>query len=149
MPTPIACLLSSTSERSNLAFLREGTVPTLAERKPIYEDLDNLEAELQRVDDDVARLQALREQIRTQLALSRAMVAPVRRLPPELLARIFLEHVDGYPDAERTSYATTTLAKVSATWRWVACSVPGLWTHITLTSIEGSVYPRLEVCLFR
>ncbi|KAI4294472.1 hypothetical protein K525DRAFT_154069, partial [Schizophyllum commune Loenen D] len=122
-PIRIACLLNSASERSNLAFLREGTVPTLADRKPIYEDLDNLEVALQHVDDDITRLQALREQIRTQLALTRAMVAPVRRLPPELLALIFLEHAGEFPEYERSLITTTTASGVSATWRWTACSV--------------------------
>ncbi|KAI5830880.1 hypothetical protein K523DRAFT_238813, partial [Schizophyllum commune Tattone D] len=122
-PIRIACLLNSASERSNLALLREGTDPTLAERKSIYEDLDNIDVELKRVDDDITRLQALREQIRTQLALTRAMVAPVRRLPPELLALIFLEHAGEFPEYERTLITTTTAAGVSATWRWTACSV--------------------------
>ncbi|KAL1749886.1 hypothetical protein FB107DRAFT_224778 [Schizophyllum commune] len=149
MPTPITCLLSSTSERSNPAFLREGTVPTPGDRTPIYEDLGNLEAEVQRVDEEIARLQTLREQIEAQLALSRAMVAPVRRLPPELLARIFLEHADEFPEAERTLITTTTAAGVSATWRWVACSVSGLWTHISLAPTAASTYPHLVLCLSR
>ncbi|KAL1719217.1 hypothetical protein EV715DRAFT_290429 [Schizophyllum commune] len=148
-PIRIACLLNSASERSNLAFLREGAVPTLAERKSIYEDLDNLEVEIQRVDDEITRLQALREQIRAQLALSRAMVAPVRRLPPELLALIFLEHADEFPEDERTLITTITVASVSATWRWVACNVPELWTHISLAPTAASTYPHLELCLSR
>ncbi|KAI4294467.1 hypothetical protein K525DRAFT_281220 [Schizophyllum commune Loenen D] len=149
MPIPIARLLKSANERSNLAFLREGAVPTLADRKPIYEDLDNLEAELQRVDDDIARLQALREQIRTQLALSRAMVAPVRRLPSELLARIFLEHARGFVERDWSLVIATTVAGVSATWRRVACSAPEFWTHIPLASIVASTYSHLELCLSR
>ncbi|KAL1675957.1 hypothetical protein EV122DRAFT_280617 [Schizophyllum commune] len=148
-PIRISCPLNSASERSNLAFLREGTVPTLAERKLIYEDLDNLEVELQRVDDEITRLQALREQIKTQLALSCAMIAPVRRLPPELLARIFLEHARGFVEREWSLVIATTVAGVSATWRRVACSAPEFWTHISLAPIVAFTYSHLELCLSR
>ncbi|KAI4294469.1 hypothetical protein K525DRAFT_212586, partial [Schizophyllum commune Loenen D] len=128
MPIPTTCLLERAARRANLEYLRNGVSPILLEDiKSIHDDDASLVAELQRVDEEVTRLQILRERIRSQLAVSRTMVAPIRRLPPELLAHIFLEFANTSPNSCRTRTVSNTVACVSANWRAVAQSVPDLW----------------------
>ncbi|KAI5889024.1 uncharacterized protein SCHCODRAFT_01038978, partial [Schizophyllum commune H4-8] len=127
MPVQTTCPLERAATRANIGYLRSGVAPLLPEEiKFIKDDSANLESELHHVDEEIARLQALRDQIRKQLAISRTMVAPIRRLPPELLAHIFTALADTSTDSCRTRTISTTIACVSTNWRAVARSVHGL-----------------------
>ncbi|KAL1700274.1 hypothetical protein EV121DRAFT_185633, partial [Schizophyllum commune] len=127
MPVRTACVLQLAATRANLEYLRNGVAPILFEDiKAIKDDYASLELELQHVDDEISRLQVLREQLRTQLAISRTTVVPIRRLPPELLAQIFIEVANTSVDAYCTRTISSTVACACKTWRAVAHSVPNL-----------------------
>ncbi|KAL1745351.1 hypothetical protein HDZ31DRAFT_36560 [Schizophyllum fasciatum] len=148
MPSPIADLLQSAATRANLMFLREGVAPVLLEQRDfIARDTRGLEAQLHHIDVEITRLHALREQVGAQLAFSCAMLAPVHRLPPELLAHIFIELASTYVDSWRTRIISSTVARVSATWRAVAYSIPEIWTNVSLRSAAADDYPHIDACV--
>ncbi|KAL1699645.1 hypothetical protein EV121DRAFT_295984 [Schizophyllum commune] len=81
------------------------------------------------------RLRNMRDRMVSQLALLRALLAPVRRLPPEILAEIVLFLIvllRGEDEADELLVMNSTVARVCAFWRQVAYTTPRLWTHLTM-----------------
>ncbi|KAI5896781.1 uncharacterized protein SCHCODRAFT_02615811 [Schizophyllum commune H4-8] len=81
--------------------------------------------------DDAAR-ETFGKRVREQLALHDALLAPWRRLPPELLSAIFLLAV---PDGWEDMYASKRnrklrLDRACYQWRRIARSTPLLWSNL-------------------
>ena len=72
-----------------------------------------------------AGLKAQKKQIERRLACQREFVAPVKRLPSEMLSEIFMIQVD-------CGDSPWTLLRVCRLWRVVASSTPHLWRHIQI-----------------
>ncbi|KAL1666615.1 hypothetical protein GGF50DRAFT_113031 [Schizophyllum commune] len=102
---------------------------------------------------DLPRLEALKADISAQLAISRALIAPIRLLPPELLSEIFACLL-AYPDTWHLKWMDThcpSFVCVCAHWRRVALATPSLWTtiHIEPRWRVPHVPERLEALLER
>ncbi|KAI3609813.1 hypothetical protein WG66_007511 [Moniliophthora roreri] len=96
--------------------------------------------------DQVKRLKELLTSITVTVderkaALYRALLAPIRRLPPEILIQIFLL-TDATSDLGRkTRSDPLILGAVCAYWRTVSQDTPGLWGSFTL-KISSGIYPE-------
>ncbi|KAJ6554835.1 hypothetical protein B0H19DRAFT_1263130 [Mycena capillaripes] len=89
--------------------------------------------ELARYDAEVGRIEMILDELLFQRgSLARhvdrykSVVAPVRRLPPELLIEIF--DLCGYPCAADLNLLP--LSQVCSYWRRIAAGTPSLWSHI-------------------
>jgi len=72
-----------------------------------------------------AELKTEKKQIERRLTRQREFVAPVKRLPSEMLSEIFMIQVD-------CGDSPWTLLRVCRLWRVVASSTPHLWRHIQI-----------------
>jgi hypothetical protein len=59
----------------------------------------------------------------------RSLIAPIRKLPAELLGYVFQHHVD-------LDNSPWVLTFVSKSWRHTAITTPALWVHLSLFSVE-------------
>ncbi|KAJ7286338.1 hypothetical protein C8J57DRAFT_1708647 [Mycena rebaudengoi] len=81
----------------------------------------DIDAKVALLNSQIRDLLCLRELERGKIATLRAVIVPIRKLPTELLTRIFALSVDSPQDA-------LCVSQVSAYWRRVAHSTPLLWT---------------------
>ncbi|KAF7969520.1 hypothetical protein HWV62_27009 [Athelia sp. TMB] len=100
--------------------------------------IDEQEADIARLDERIAALRKLRDRETRAIIHHRAFHAPIRRLPPDILCRIFEEV--SYPEK---------LIRVCRKWEAIALAVPSLWTSPSFWSLHGNpspleIKPRLE-----
>ncbi|KIM76328.1 hypothetical protein PILCRDRAFT_36243, partial [Piloderma croceum F 1598] len=66
--------------------------------------------------------------LQTYAHLHTALVAPIRRLPPEVLSKIFLRYNDeNNVPYIRLNKAPLLLGSMCSRWRTIALSTPRLW----------------------
>lgn len=96
----------------------------------ISEKIRNAEDELTKVIEEtrqtISNYTAKQAAIQQEVALIRAFIAPIRRLPNDLLREIFLICF------EHNASSAWTLAAVCTGWRRLALSVHSLWSRIRL-----------------
>ncbi|KAJ7868734.1 hypothetical protein B0H14DRAFT_2728697 [Mycena olivaceomarginata] len=89
------------------------------------------EANIARIESQMKDLERLRDRERGIIARLRIAIAPVHKLPAELLAEIFLLALDsGF------TLKVQALSHVCAYWRCVAHTTPRLWTEVLLTKLD-------------
>ncbi|KAJ7726511.1 hypothetical protein B0H16DRAFT_1894746 [Mycena metata] len=84
------------------------------------------EANIARIESQIRDLERLRDRERAIVARLRAAIAPVHKLPAELLVEIFRYHCS-YPSIVKKVQA---LSHVCVYWRRVAITTPQLWTNV-------------------
>ena len=113
--------------------------------------------ELARLDSEVARAQAVVERLSKQQAETRkcveiheSLLSPIRKLPPELLAEIFLcslrAEVFLIPNA---NLVPLVLLKVCRIWRTIALGTPQLWSSLRIDHAGGNRIWAVENWLSR
>lgn len=123
--------------------LRANALPCTTERATIQGHVDRLTEDVARYEHELMRLKqavAVLEEEKLRVEAYRdhwtSLLAPVRRLPLELLERLFYEYalcitsvfkIDPIPKPHRVS-------AVCVHWRKVALDSPRLWSSISLTS---------------
>ncbi|KZV81092.1 hypothetical protein EXIGLDRAFT_731805 [Exidia glandulosa HHB12029] len=94
----------------------------------------------QRIQDSVTHLEQLLEE---RLRLSRGFLHPIRLLPDELLATIFLDARDlGWHEDRQIAFTVAALCKG---WRRAALSAPRLWAYVNCAlrdESNGTTTPR-------
>ncbi|KZP12800.1 hypothetical protein FIBSPDRAFT_151269 [Athelia psychrophila] len=102
------------------------------------EAIESLQSQLSGLEDIEAALKKLSEQVasvqqgaRRRLYNYQSIVAPIRRVPDDVLGEIFL----AFMDTSDHGYDTIpiTLASVCGRWRTLAHSTPRLWYQITVS----------------
>ena len=90
---------------------------------------ENIAALIQAHESTVKSLKARKRELQDKISFARAYLAPIRKLPNELLAEVFLiifaqgDHKCGW-----------TLSRVSQRWRRLALSLHVLWSSISLST---------------
>ena len=119
--------------------------------------------QLKGLDDEIAqlkvRIHSLEEQ-KAELAkfrdLYQAFLAPIRKLPPEILGKVFIQcllvsqnpgdnHVT--PPCQYSYDARHHLVQVCQRWRRTAIGTPVLWTIVQLDLTPWGPYDRVQICL--
>jgi len=107
----------------------------------ICDTISVAQADISRLDGEITRLNAVldgltrkRDALQTYTHLHTALVAPIRRLPPEVLSEIFL----CYNDENNVLYIRLNkvpllVGGVCSRWRTIALSTPRLWNSFALT----------------
>ncbi|CAK5272453.1 unnamed protein product [Mycena citricolor] len=87
----------------------------------------------------------VREQLSVQSSIkqTRAYLAPIRRLPGELLRELFLWCFEGHP------CCAWVLSAVCRTWRMQALSIPRIWSKIRLFTNQNSSPDTIRLWLER
>ncbi|KAG6830075.1 hypothetical protein H0H92_002365 [Tricholoma furcatifolium] len=136
-----------TIRNSNNCALSEFTCTaalTLIERA--QNGLGALDDEVKGVDEELARLQFLLEDIHRRRRVKRAEVevygtanAPMRKLPNEILSHIFILCCSGSRISmgnHPVSQLQFILGRVCSKWRQISCSTPELWSRIQIESFD-------------
>ncbi|KAH9854999.1 hypothetical protein C2E23DRAFT_867092 [Lenzites betulinus] len=108
--------------------------------------LDARDALARLVDERQAAIRELERELAAaedRLAHTRAYVAPIRRLPHELLRQIF---TFSFGDCAWTAWV---LAAVCSLWRKVALAMPTLWSKIRLVTTQASSAETIRLWLER
>ncbi|TRM56218.1 hypothetical protein BD626DRAFT_520397 [Schizophyllum amplum] len=71
-----------------------------------------------------------------KLDIQAAATGPIRRLPMELLSKVFCHYVEDWVDG-RTRVVIRMLSRVCTLWRATARNTPQLWTCVNLSSPPG------------
>lgn len=139
--TSLNAKLPKILESSNLILgkLRADYIPSSSEAKNIRDHVADIQTEVSQRDMEILRLRdALtqlvnaRDVLRLRAEETQALIAPIRRIPPELISRII---TFALPDSWYTAPSGTIPlipSHINTSWRNVAHSMGGLWSTIIL-----------------
>ncbi|KAJ7153934.1 hypothetical protein C8R43DRAFT_443439 [Mycena crocata] len=136
-----------------LIQLRTSYLPTPVEIEDTQRELASLSAELAslaaeqaHLEERIGQLTARRHEINHAIELQAALIAPIRRIPDDVIQDIFLACLPTHRNAVMaTSEAPLILCRICSAWRALALATPRIWAslHIPLAfSIEKS--PRTQ-----
>ncbi|KAH9926712.1 uncharacterized protein B0H18DRAFT_876235 [Fomitopsis serialis] len=91
----------------------------------------------------IRELEKERDELQEHVAHTLAYVAPIRRLPHELLRYIFLLNFDEYP------CCAWVLSAVSVLWRRQVLSMPMMWSKIRLVTTQSTSADTVRLWLER
>ncbi|KAJ7168566.1 hypothetical protein C8R46DRAFT_237003 [Mycena filopes] len=123
-------------------FIRSNHLPPDSVIARAHREMAVAETGIALVEEKMAHLKQVLEQLQLReqglrefVAEHRRIVAPIRRLPTELLAEILSYAVssDSTPDWDPTTNSEWVLAQVSRAWRAVLTSMPQIWSHIIIS----------------
>ncbi|KAJ7631612.1 hypothetical protein DFH06DRAFT_1101562 [Mycena polygramma] len=141
------------AEESSAAIhlLETNDPPLEVEMHAVRETITKEEARLRILDENIAHMQSVlaalsqkRDESKVKIRLHRAIISPLRRLPPEILGLVFSHTIPPLDELERmmeyTSFKFGTdsspwvLTRICSRWRNISMSSPSLWTNIVLSS---------------
>lgn len=130
-------------------LLSTNYVPSKDELNEIHKLLEDPVDQLVRLDAEIARLQNIigelslkRNQLHTDIVRHGNLIAPLRRIPEELLQEIFLRCLPVDHNAVMSCHeAPLLLGRVCSQWRSVSISTPRLWSGIHIVVTTGAPSP--------
>ncbi|KAL1689644.1 hypothetical protein GGG16DRAFT_114887 [Schizophyllum commune] len=133
--------------------LRQGYVPSELEAQSMRTALERTQEYWSQIDAVIDKQERLldllkgsRNVLKNVLDVQRSYMAPIRRLPPEILTEIMEWACGDRVDLSAPCCAPLTLAAVCKTWRDIALECPRLWSTWSTPDDEdllGSVWPKL------
>ncbi|KAJ8695909.1 hypothetical protein PTI98_005820 [Pleurotus ostreatus] len=121
------------------AVYRSTTSPTQGQRddaergaEKAGRSLTLLEAELQAAESYIVHVREARRKVQEHLSQHKTILAPIRRIPSEILAEIFVATIDDTTLCDPLDYDEMPwlLGRVCHSWRMVTESTPKLWSRI-------------------
>ncbi|KAF5374439.1 hypothetical protein D9615_009104 [Tricholomella constricta] len=88
--------------------------------------------ERSRIDDEIEKLRRRQKEIDEYVGGHRTMVSPFRRLPVELIQRVFVHTLPPHNSVMSAKEAPMLLGRVCSSWRHVSLSTPLLWSSLHL-----------------
>ncbi|KAJ6569487.1 hypothetical protein B0H19DRAFT_1135681 [Mycena capillaripes] len=95
-------------------------------------DLRNLQRDLKAAKKTAEELTKSVKSVSAFIAAERALLSPIRALPPELLAQIFVHQASASTTHRGYIVAALTVSQVSTGWRTVAHATPALWVRFPI-----------------
>ncbi|KAK7001470.1 hypothetical protein R3P38DRAFT_3284316 [Favolaschia claudopus] len=124
-------------------LLHTNHVPTDAVIAQIRGHLTPHEAELARLDALIRDLGAKRERIKHYVDAHKALISHPRRLPPELLQRIFVECLPTTHNAVMSvAAAPLLLCHICSRWRAIAFATPKMWDSLHVSMENYTIHPK-------
>ncbi|KAJ8088272.1 hypothetical protein PM082_022344 [Marasmius tenuissimus] len=123
--------------------------PTQGERQQIKSILLEPVQELERLDQQILRLQAQRAELKSFIDNHQALLSPSRKMPEELWREVFSwlrllpQEVDLIPCRKTTT--PLSLTAVCRQWYAVATSTPQLWRSISVGIPKSNSWFRIEM----
>jgi hypothetical protein len=113
-------------------------------RSQFSKTISDIEIDISKLDDEMSRLQlfmsqlaARRQSLEGSLKEHRSVVAPIRRIPLEVLSEIFLFCADSNSKCFDVTQAPMQLSFVCNKWRRLVISMSQLWSSISLQGDLG------------
>ena len=124
-------------------FLHSQFVPTVEDEACIQEDIQQMQSTVESVENEITRLRRTlteledyRGQLYDNIGRHQAVLSPIRKIPPEILAEIFLHAAgDGsvvWPRQKGGVEMPWLLGRICSYWRTITLSLPLLWSKIRL-----------------
>jgi len=132
-------------------LMHSTVVPTDQEAHQIRNALSNDEIHAVRLDerirqltDEIKRIQfilhpleAERSELRSTIDARKAMIGPIRRIPPEVLGHIFIHCLPNRQSARPiVKRIPLLLCKICSAWRMTALATPQLWSSFYFSDID-------------
>ncbi|KAL0572532.1 hypothetical protein V5O48_009426 [Marasmius crinis-equi] len=119
--------------------------PSRREREEIRAIVQDPEQEIRRIDEEISRLQARRDELSRFVTSHRMLLSPFRRLPGELWGEIFVRCLpNGSLPVRSLSEAPLLLTCICRTWREVALNTPTLWNAVHISIPPALSYRGIE-----
>ncbi|KAF5365930.1 hypothetical protein D9758_006589 [Tetrapyrgos nigripes] len=131
-------------------------------RRDVEDDIRGFDWEISQLRSRLLYLEELQELLSKHDEQLKSLSAPIRRLPVELLTRIFVAVCDGHPITfaaharmERFGCLPFTLASVCSGWRQIVIDIPRLWSNLKLLWAHSASFTHshleqsLRLCLVR
>ncbi|KAJ7592818.1 hypothetical protein C8J56DRAFT_483340 [Mycena floridula] len=126
-------------------LLALSSLPTKAERVYLNQLLDNSNDEISRLTAAIDKLVLEREQLQSNVAAYKSVLAPIRLLPEDMLREIFLNCLPSNKPADiAITDAPLLLGRICRTWRELALSTPELWASIHVHFSQQFDPPRVQ-----
>ncbi|KAK0240989.1 hypothetical protein EDD85DRAFT_992307 [Armillaria nabsnona] len=119
----LLAMISSCDSQLQSLELEESVLQTL---------FHDLKAQMKFLSHEMGTLRQQRGRISEAIRESRRILSPVRRLPSEILYRIFLDTID-FPNFHPTESSLWSITGVSKRWRDVALTSPKLWSFVNIS----------------
>ncbi|KAF8800305.1 hypothetical protein BYT27DRAFT_7200197 [Phlegmacium glaucopus] len=114
------------------------------------EDISVVDAEIERIETILDSLKRKRANIQKSIDDCNTVLAPVRRLPMDILGVIFIDclatHRNPIMDP---SEAPILLTHICRDWRSIALSIPRLWSRMYIPVLQGITQYQYEPLSFR
>ncbi|KAF5374452.1 hypothetical protein D9615_009121 [Tricholomella constricta] len=88
--------------------------------------------ERSRIDDEIEKLRLRQKEIDEYVSGHRTIVSPFRRLPVELIQRVFVHTLPPHNSVMSAKEAPMLLGRVCSSWRHMSLSTPLLWSSLHL-----------------
>ncbi|KAL1711006.1 hypothetical protein EV121DRAFT_274987 [Schizophyllum commune] len=123
-------IMEEAARLANIQLNREGYVPDAHIASLIAAHTSRLDEIEESLCSQLSKLQAQIDAVRLQAAVNRSVLAPIRRLPQELLADIFLRVAADTWTQSPSGRMRLQVSEVCHTWRLTALATPALWANI-------------------
>jgi hypothetical protein len=97
--------------------------------------IGNIDKQIEDVENSLAALKAQREANKIFIQKHRALIAPIKRLPPDILTTVFLACLPAVELAEASltrNHPAVVISHVCHQWRQLTLDTPLLWSRIQL-----------------
>jgi hypothetical protein len=106
------------------------------------------EANIARIESQIRDLERLRDQERGLITRLRVAIAPIHKLPAEILVEIFRLALDTWTYMRKQRIQKVqALSHVCAYWRRVAHTTPRLWTEVLFTRLDKMPKSDYMACM--
>ncbi|KAL1710994.1 hypothetical protein EV121DRAFT_274978 [Schizophyllum commune] len=122
---------------ANMPLHRAAFVPSQQDKAAILKKTTKLRKLEKALSIKVTQLLRDQDAIRAQIALHDALIAPCRRLPPEILSDIFVLALPEHWDDQYAGKRSLNFARVCLYWREVALLTPRLWTSLRFDAMRN------------
>ncbi|KAJ8095761.1 hypothetical protein PM082_022868 [Marasmius tenuissimus] len=119
--------------------LETNYTPSKEELPEIRALIHDPEEEIRRIDEEIGRLQARRDELQRFVGRHRRLLSPFRRFPEDLWGEVFIRCLpDKHLPVHRASEAPLILTAICRSWRDIALRTPRLWNSFHLTLPDPS-----------
>lgn len=107
-----------------------------------WKQLDETNAKIRHLEDLIQELKQKKAEIEQSINRYSRILAPIRRVPPDILHTIFEHRLPTHRNPNMgSSECSVLLTRVCSTWRSLLLASPCLWARIHIPFLtEGSVY---------
>ncbi|KAJ8095777.1 hypothetical protein PM082_022884 [Marasmius tenuissimus] len=121
-------------------ILETNYAPSKEELHEIRAIAHDPEEEMRRIDEEIGRLQARRDELQHFVGRHRRLLSPFRRFPEDLWGEVFIRCLpDKHLPVRRVLEAPLILTVICRSWRDIALRTPRLWNSLHLTLPSPSV----------
>ncbi|KAK7060815.1 hypothetical protein VNI00_000548 [Paramarasmius palmivorus] len=121
---------SSTVQTRMERLFRSTVSPS--DRNVIVQFLRDSEKELNTIKAAIMALESKRNGVKKKMERYRSLLAPVHRLPPEILVQVFVECCDENELRQKFVPPAYAISRVCGRWRELALSTPRLWSSLMI-----------------